>query len=111
MLAIEKKKDIAVLKAMGATEKLIRNIFLKQGALIAFSGAAIGLVLGYLVCWLQQVFGLVSLGISSAVIEAYPVKMIWTDFLWISVAMVAITLLASSRPAWIASQVDTVKEI
>ncbi|REG84021.1 lipoprotein-releasing system permease protein [Algoriphagus antarcticus] len=111
MLAIEKKKDIAVLKAMGATDKLIRRIFLKQGALIAFSGAVIGLVLGYLVCWLQQAFGLVSLGISSAVVDAYPVKMIWSDFLWISVAMVGITFLASSRPAWIASQVDTVKEI
>ncbi|PZX59876.1 lipoprotein-releasing system permease protein [Algoriphagus ratkowskyi] len=111
MLAIEKKKDIAVLKAMGATEKLIRSIFLKQGALIALSGALIGLVLGYLVCWLQQAFGLVSLGISSAVVDAYPVKMIWTDFLWISLAMIGITLLASSRPAWIASKVETVKEI
>lgn len=111
MLAIEKKKDMAVLKAMGAPEKLIKRIFLKQGALIAFSGALIGLVLGYIVCWLQQTFGLVSLGISSAVVDAYPVKMIWSDFLWISVAMIGITFLASSRPAWIASQVDTVKEI
>ena len=111
MLAIEKKKDIAVLKAMGAPEKLIRRIFLKQGALIAFSGALIGLVLGYLVCWVQQAFGLVSLGISSAVVDAYPVKMIWSDFLWISIAMIGITFFASSRPAWIASQVDTVKEI
>jgi lipoprotein-releasing system permease protein len=111
MLAIEKKKDIAVLKAMGAPEKLIRRIFLKQGALIAFSGAVIGLVLGYLVCLLQQTFGLVSLGISSAVVDAYPVKMIWSDFFWISVAMIGITFFASSRPAWIASQVDTVKEI
>ncbi|SMP27600.1 lipoprotein-releasing system permease protein [Algoriphagus winogradskyi] len=111
MLAIEKKKDIAVLKAMGAPEKLIRRIFLKQGAMIAFSGAAIGLILGYLVCFLQKTFGLVSLGISSAVVDAYPVKMIWSDFFWISIAMVGITFLASSRPAWIASQVNTVKEI
>ena len=111
MLAIEKKKDIAVLKAMGAPEKLIRRIFLKQGALIAFSGAIIGLLLGYLVCFLQETFGLVSLGISSAVVEAYPVKMIWSDFFWISIAMIGITFLASSRPAYIASQVNTVKEI
>ncbi len=111
MLAIEKKKDIAVLKAMGATEKLIRRIFLKQGALIALSGAVIGLALGYLLCWLQLTFGLVSLGISSAVVDAYPVKIIWSDLLWISIAMIGITFLASSRPAWIAAQVDTVKEI
>lgn len=111
MLAIEKKKDIAVLKAMGAPDKLVRRIFLKQGAMIAFIGAISGLVLGYLVCWIQQTFGLVSLGIASAVVDSYPVKMIWTDFAWISLAVVSITLLASSRPAWIASQVDTVKEI
>ena len=111
MLAIEKKKDIAVLKAMGAPDRLIRSIFLKQGALIAFSGAVIGLILGYFVCWMQEIFGLVSLGISSAVVDAYPVKIIWTDFLWISLAVIAITMVASWRPAWIASQVDTVKEL
>ncbi|WP_040302397.1 FtsX-like permease family protein [Algoriphagus machipongonensis] len=111
MLAIEKKKDIAVLKAMGATDKLIRRIFLKQGAMIALSGASIGLILGYLVCIAQQHFGLVSLGISSAVIDAYPIKIAWTDFIWTSLSVIAITLLASYRPAWIASQVDTVKEL
>lgn len=111
MLAIEKKKDIAVLKAMGAPDRLIRSIFLKQGALIAFSGAIIGLVLGYFVCWMQEIFGLVSLGISSAVVDAYPIKIIWTDFLWISLTVIAITMVASWRPAWIASQVDTVREL
>ncbi len=111
MLAIEKKKDIAVLKAMGASESLVRNIFLKQGAMIALSGAIIGLVSGYLICWLQQSFGLVSLGIASAVVDAYPVEIVWWDFIWISIAVIAITLLASWRPAWIASQVDTVKEL
>lgn len=111
MLAIEKKKDIAVLKAMGAPDRLIRSIFLKQGALIAFSGATIGLILGYFVCWMQEIFGIVSLGISSAVVDAYPIKIIWTDFVWISLAVIAITMVASWRPAWIASQVDTVKEL
>ncbi|MDF2156273.1 FtsX-like permease family protein [Algoriphagus sp. CAU 1675] len=111
MLAIEKKKDIAVLKAMGAPEKLIQQIFLKQGALIAFSGAVIGLVLGYLICLAQENFGLVSLGISSAVIEAYPVRIVWWDFIWISLAVISITLLASWRPAFIASRVNTVTEL
>lgn len=111
MLAIEKKKDIAVLKAMGAPVKLIRRIFLKQGALIAFSGAIIGLLLGYAICWVQQTFGLVSLGISSAVVDAYPVEIIFSDFIWISVAVISITLAASWRPAFIASQVDTTNEL
>lgn len=111
MLAIEKKKDIAVLKAMGAPVQLIRRIFLKQGALIALSGAVIGLVLGFLICLVQEKFGLVSLGISSAVIDSYPVKIAWTDFIWITLAVVSITLLASYRPAWIASKVETVREL
>jgi lipoprotein-releasing system permease protein len=111
MLAIEKKKDIAVLKAMGAPVKLIRRIFLKQGALIAFSGAIIGLVLGYAICWVQQTFGLVSLGISSAVVDAYPVEIVFSDFIWISLAVITITLAASWRPAFIASQVDTTREL
>jgi lipoprotein-releasing system permease protein len=111
MLAIEKKKDIALLKALGASDRLIRSIFLKQGALIAFNGALIGLIFGYFVCWIQQVFGLVSLGISSAVVDSYPVEIIWTDFVWISASVVTITLAASWRPAWIASQSDPAKEL
>lgn len=105
MMAIEKKKDTAVLFAMGATEKLIRQIYIKQGAIIAFSGAAIGLFLGFFVCWVQDSYGLVTLGISSSVIDSYPVKMIWTDFLWTSIAVISITFIASYRPAVIASKV------
>ena len=111
MLAIEKKKDIAVLKAMGARDRLIRGIFLKQGALIAFSGALIGLVFGYLLVIAQDTFGLVSLGISSAVVDAYPVRIVLSDFFYISVAVISITLIASWRPAIIASRVDTVREL
>jgi lipoprotein-releasing system permease protein len=111
MLAIEKKKDIAILKAMGAKNSLIRTIFLKQGAMIAFSGALLGLILGFILVGAQEKFGLISLGISSGVVDAYPVRINAQDFLWISVAVVTITLLASWRPAWIASQVDTVKEL
>ncbi|MDO9551576.1 FtsX-like permease family protein [Rhodonellum sp.] len=105
MMAIEKKKDTAVLMALGATEKLVRQIYMKQGAIIAFTGATIGLVLGFLVCWVQDTFGLVSLGIASSLVDNYPVKMIWTDFLWTSLAVIAITFIASYRPALIASKV------
>ncbi|MEX2591653.1 MAG: FtsX-like permease family protein [Anditalea sp.] len=111
MLAIEKKKDIAVLFAMGATDKLIRAIYIKQGAIIAFSGAAVGLVLGFLICWIQDTYGLVSLGVTSSIVESYPVKMIWTDFLYTSLSVVGITFLASYRPALIASRVNTVDHL
>jgi lipoprotein-releasing system permease protein len=111
MLAIEKKKDLAVLKSMGAKNSLIRGIFLKQGALIAFSGAILGLILGLLLVGAQAEFGMISLGIASGVVDAYPVRIHWPDLGWISLAVVTITLLASWRPAWIAAQVDPLEEL
>lgn len=111
MLAIEKRKDIAILKSMGARESLVRMIFLKQGALIAFSGALSGLILGFLLVRLQDTYGLVSLGISSAVVNAYPVRLDWVDLIWIGISVISITLVASWRPAWIASQVKPSTEV
>ncbi|MDA1268567.1 MAG: ABC transporter permease [Bacteroidetes bacterium] len=111
MLAIEKKKDLAVLKSMGAKNDLIRGIFLKQGALIALSGALLGLILGLLLVGVQEKFGFISLGIASGVVDAYPVRIHWPDLGWISLAVVTITLLASWRPAWIAAQVDPLDEL
>ncbi|GAB2627168.1 lipoprotein-releasing ABC transporter permease subunit [Belliella aquatica] len=107
MMAIEKKKDTAVLIAMGAKAKLIKQIYIKQGAIIAFTGATIGLALGFIICLIQDRYGIVSLGISSSVIDNYPVKMIWTDFLWTSIAVITITFVASYRPAVIASRVKS----
>lgn len=111
MLAIEKKKDLAVLKAMGAKNALIQRIFLKQGALIAVSGALLGVILGLALVAVQEKFGLVSLGIASGVVDAYPVRIHWPDLIWISIAVMGITLIASWRPAWIASQVDPLQEL
>ncbi|WP_276498453.1 ABC transporter permease [Pontibacter litorisediminis] len=99
MLVIDKKKDIAILASMGATAKTIRNIFLLEGALVAFIGASYGLTLGMLVCNLQQTFGLVSMGMATSVVEAYPVKMEVEDFVFTGLAIVIITLLVSIRPA------------
>ncbi len=107
MLAIEKKKDIAVLMAMGGTRNFIRSIYLKEGAIIAFSGALMGLLLGFVICWVQDNYGLVSLGVTSSIVDAYPVKMRWTDFFYTSLSVVVITLMASYRPALIASRVKT----
>ncbi|MHA6248537.1 ABC transporter permease [Pontibacter sp. CAU 1760] len=99
MLVIDKKKDIAILASMGATAATIRNIFLLEGALVAFIGAAYGLTTGMLVCNLQQTFGLVSMGMATSVVEAYPVKMEVEDFVFTGIAIVVITLLVSIRPA------------
>ncbi|OKL40866.1 ABC transporter permease [Pontibacter flavimaris] len=99
MLVIDKKKDIAILASMGATAKTIRNIFLLEGALVAFIGAAYGLTIGMLIGNLQQTFGLVSMGMATSVVEAYPVKMEVADFVFTGLAIIVITLLVSIRPA------------
>lgn len=99
MLVIEKKADIGILFAMGANKKLIRKIFFSEGAIIAFVGAGSGLALGLLVSWVQQTFGLISMGTSSSVLEAYPVKIIPMDFFFTATSIIFITFMASVHPA------------
>lgn len=111
MLAIDKRKDIAVLFSMGASKKLVRNIFLAEGAIIALTGAIIGLVVGISIVLLQEQFGLVGMGMQTAVESAYPVKLQWTDLLFTSISIILITFLASFRPATIASNTSTVHNI
>lgn len=109
MLVLDKKKDIAVLYAMGAQNSLIRRIFLFEGALISFGGAASGIFLGWLFCWIQQTYGLVSMGMQSSVLDQYPVKMELFDFVFTALSIVVITLIISYRPATIATQFKDVK--
>ena len=104
MLAIDKKKDISILSAIGARSNLIRKIFLGEGALIAFSGAAFGLLLGGIICWAQSEFGLVGMGMESSIVNAYPVEMRFTDFLSVASVIVAIAFLISFYPATLASR-------
>ncbi len=104
MLAIDKKKDISILFAMGGQQSLIQKIFLGEGALIAFSGAITGLVLGGIICWLQSRFGLVGMGMDNAIVSSYPVEMKFSDFILTSVVIIAITLLVSFYPARLAAR-------
>jgi lipoprotein-releasing system permease protein len=99
MLVIEKKKDIAVLVTQGASGKLIRSIFLFEGCIIAFTGAAIGLTIGLLISYTQQRFGLVGMGVESAVISSYPVKVILSDIIYAILAIIIITVLVSIQPS------------
>ena len=104
MLAIDKKKDITILSALGANQKLVKSIFLVEGSLISFSGAIVGLILGLMICLLQQQFGIVSMGMQTAVVDAYPVKMQLTDFLYTGISIILITLASSYRPSILASR-------
>ncbi|MBO9613935.1 MAG: ABC transporter permease [Dyadobacter sp.] len=99
MLAIEKKKDVSMLFAMGATQSLVRRIFLAEGAIVAFSGAIVGLLGGIVICWLQTRYGFVSMGMTTSLVDAYPVKLIWEDILYTGVIVVMITMVVSYIPA------------
>jgi lipoprotein-releasing system permease protein len=109
MLVIDKRKDIAVLLAMGASEQTVRKSFLLVGAIVALVGAVSGLVLGVSICWLQQTFHIVSMGMATSIVDSYPVKMQASDIFFICLAIIAITLAVSIRPALNAGRMD-VKE-
>ncbi len=111
MLAIDKKKDITILSAIGADRNLIRNIFLAEGALISGIGATLGLVLGGGICWLQDHYGLVSMGMESAVIQNYPVEMRVLDFIYTGIVIVVVTIIVSIHPASLASKSYSTKDL
>ncbi len=111
MLAIDKKKDISILYALGANNRTIRLVFLKEGAIIALSGSTIGLIAGILICWIQQTFGVVSMGIETSIINTYPVKMVFTDFIFTGLSIIIITLLFSLRPASMATKTNMLENI
>jgi lipoprotein-releasing system permease protein len=99
MLMLEKKKDIVTLRNMGADSRLLRRIFMLEGWLISASGAVLGTVLGLLICWLQQRYGLIRLqGSGSFIIDAYPVLVKAGDVILILVSVVFIGLLAAWYP-------------
>jgi lipoprotein-releasing system permease protein len=106
MLAIEKKKDVAILFSMGASQNFIKKIFLAEGMIIAFSGAISGLIIGLVICIAQQRFGLVSMGMETSIVDAYPVKMEAGDFISTGITIFLITMLISYRPAAKASRIN-----
>ncbi len=104
MLVLDKKKDISVLYALGANQKTVRNIFLTEGLLIGLLGTLTGLALGAFFCFIQLKFGVISMGMESAVTPGYPVKMLWTDFVATLLVVFGITFLISFRPAALAAK-------
>jgi lipoprotein-releasing system permease protein len=106
MLAIEKTKDVAILFSMGASQSFIRKIFLSEGMIIAFTGAVSGLIIGMAICLIQQRYGLVSMGMETSIVEAYPVQMQAGDFISTGITIFLITMLISYRPAVKASKIN-----
>lgn len=98
MLILDKKEDLATYKALGMTSPKIISVFRTEGNLITYVGAFIGLVLGVLICFLQQTFGFIKLGEGNYIIEAYPVKLVFGDIAFILLTVLLIGYIASYFP-------------
>lgn len=102
MLIIEKEKDIITLHNLGATEKMIQQIFLLEGWLISIVGAVAGLIIGVTLCLLQQYFGFIKLSDSANenafIVNAYPVQVEMPDILLILATILLIGLLVAWFP-------------
>ncbi len=99
MLIIDKKNDIATFRSMGLDKDRLQKIFLFEGWMISIGGALLGLVLGGLICWLQQNFGFLKLSnMGTFLVDDYPVQMLWTDFAMVFGTVVVIGLVASWYP-------------
>lgn len=109
MLIIDKRKDIAVLQSMGATMKLIKRIFMTEGMMISFIGAATGMILGGGVCWIQQAYGIIKMGgpNSTFVVDSYPVEMQPLDFILVFLTVMLIGYLAAWYPVHNIRKINT----
>ena len=92
MLIIDKKNDVLTLRNLGASDKQIVRVFLFEGRMISAIGAVAGILVGLLLCWLQQRYGIVGLGQSSGsfVVDAYPVSVHPEDILFVFVTVIAV---------------------
>ncbi len=100
MLMIEKKDDVETLRNMGANDRQIQQIFLFEGWMISGFGALLGILVGVVLCWMQQAFGLIQLGdtAGSFIIDAYPVHILLLDILTVFLTVLAIGFLAAWYP-------------
>jgi lipoprotein-releasing system permease protein len=110
MVVMEKRKDIAILRSMGATRESIRKIFLFKGCVIGVVGTALGVLLGLAVCGLiaQYKFALPE---GMFLISTVPVRVYWSNFLLVTVASFMVCFLASIYPSRQAAKLDPVEII
>lgn len=111
MIVLEKTRDIAVLRAAGASRAMIRNTFLLQGLMTGGIGAGAGMLAAYVLGFLQEKYGILSLGEGSESfrINAFPIQMWAQDFVLIGATVLILAVLAALYPAWQASRIGVVE--
>jgi len=111
MLVMEKGKDIAILKSMGATNKSIMRIFMLEGTIIGTVGTIIGLLAGYGICYLLEVYHFIKLPSDVYYLDTLPVKMEGWVILLIALSAIIISFLATLYPSWNAARLNPVDAI
>lgn len=111
MLAIEKKKDVAILTSMGMTQRHLQRVFTLHGLIMAFTGATVGIGLGTLLCYIQMQYGIITIPGATFVASAYPVAFNGTDHLAVFATVMAIGFLASWLPARAMSRKVDLREL
>ena len=111
MTVIEKRRDIGILKSMGASNKSLKNIFALQGLFVGIVGTIAGSILGLLIVYLQGRYHLVALDTTIYIIPAIPVEVHINDIIFIAAAAIALCSLAARLPAKRAAGLDPVKAI
>lgn len=99
MLVIDKQKDIAILTSLGAGRGLIQGIFFFEGMMISLIGCVAGLVVGTIFCILQEAYGMVKMGSKMLVVDAYPVKILASNFVLVFLTITVIAAIASGISA------------
>ena len=106
MVVMDKKKDISILKSMGASDKLVRNIFLNEGILLTLVGMGTGFALALLLYFLQKQFGIVPS--PGFIVEAYPIQIRFWDFVWTAIIVFIVGLIASIGPSLKAASIPAI---
>jgi lipoprotein-releasing system permease protein len=111
MNVIEKRREIAILKAMGATNNGIMTIFMMQGLLIGIVGTLIGVIGGYLLSYIINAYEIIKLPADVYYLSHLPVKMKLFDFVVVSLSAILISFIATIYPAWQAAKLDPVEPL
>jgi len=111
MVVLEKTKDIAILKALGASRGAVMKIFFLEGLIIGFTGTALGVAGGVLLCEILKKYQFIKLPSDVYNMETLPVSMNFPDVVVVSLAAMFITALAALYPAWSASKIDPAESL
>jgi lipoprotein-releasing system permease protein len=111
MMVMEKTRDIAILRTMGASSKNIMSIFIFQGLFVGLVGTFLGLISGSFLCHILARYKFIKLPPDVYYITTLPVRMEWLDIASIIVAAIIISFLATIYPSWQASKVNPVEAL